>query len=166
MCQYGDANSSSNWPLQKYHNIPSCSLFVTPKFCISIVFSFSWELKWPQEKLKTMFMQNLGWQTKSIIICYRYHIFWSGQLAILEGFFLRIGLGVLRIKKKLHFAWESVDTFYGFSVFPLGFWEGQGAFWLTFLIVLVQQKKSICFDKLFFFVPRILGWPSKFSVVS
>ena len=24
-----------------------------PKFCISIVFSFSWELKWPQEKLKT-----------------------------------------------------------------------------------------------------------------
>ena len=30
------------------------------KFCISIVFSFSWELKWPQEKLKTMLMQNFG----------------------------------------------------------------------------------------------------------
>ena len=32
-----------------YHNT---LLLVTPKFCISIVFSFSWELKWPQEKLK------------------------------------------------------------------------------------------------------------------
>ena len=32
-----------------------------PKFCISIVFNFSWEFykkKWPQEKLKTMLMQN------------------------------------------------------------------------------------------------------------
>ena len=29
-------------------------MFVAPKFCISIVFSFSWQLKWPQEKLKTM----------------------------------------------------------------------------------------------------------------
>ena len=33
---------------------------VTPKFCIRIVFSFSWELKWSQEKLKTMFMQNFA----------------------------------------------------------------------------------------------------------
>ena len=33
---------------------------VTPKFCISIVFSFSWELKCPQENLKTMLMQNFG----------------------------------------------------------------------------------------------------------
>ena len=30
------------------------------KFCISIIFSFSWELKWPQEKLKTMLVQNFG----------------------------------------------------------------------------------------------------------
>ena len=36
-------------------------LFVChPKLCISIVFSFSWELKWPKEKLKTMLMQNFG----------------------------------------------------------------------------------------------------------
>ena len=40
---------------RKYHYIPSCSLFFTPKFCISIVFTFSWELKWPQEKLKTIY---------------------------------------------------------------------------------------------------------------
>ena len=33
-------------------------LFVTPKFCISIVFSFFWEIKWPKEKLKTTLMQN------------------------------------------------------------------------------------------------------------
>ena len=39
-----------NWPLQKIPYIPYCSLFVPPKFCISIVFNFSWELKWPQEK--------------------------------------------------------------------------------------------------------------------
>ena len=35
-------------------------MYVTPKFCIITVFSFSWELKWPQEKLKTMLMQTLG----------------------------------------------------------------------------------------------------------
>ena len=35
-------------------------MFVTPKFCISIVFSFSWELKWPQVKMKTMLVQNFG----------------------------------------------------------------------------------------------------------
>ena len=45
---------------RKYHNILKSSLFVTPKFCTNIVFSFSWELKWPQDKLKTMFMQNFG----------------------------------------------------------------------------------------------------------
>ena len=33
---------------------------VEPKFCISIVFSFCWELKCPQENLKTMLMQNFG----------------------------------------------------------------------------------------------------------
>ena len=33
-------------------------MYVTPKFCIIIVFSFFWELKWPQEKLKTMLIQN------------------------------------------------------------------------------------------------------------
>ena len=31
----------------------------TPKFCISIVFRFSWELKWPQEKLKTFWNDQL-----------------------------------------------------------------------------------------------------------
>ena len=35
-------------------------MFVTPKFCIRIVFSFSWVLKWPQEKMKTMLVQNFG----------------------------------------------------------------------------------------------------------
>ena len=35
-------------------------MFGTPTFCISIVFSFSWELKWPQEKLKTMLIQIFG----------------------------------------------------------------------------------------------------------
>ena len=34
-------------------------MLVTPKFCISIVFSFSCELKKAQEKLKTIIVQNL-----------------------------------------------------------------------------------------------------------
>ena len=62
---------------RKYHNIPSCSLLVTSKFCISIVFSFSWGHFNSQQKLQTMLMKNLGWQTKSIMVCYG--IFWSGQ---------------------------------------------------------------------------------------
>ena len=45
---------------RKYHNIPQYSLLATPKFCISIVFSFSWGHFNSQEKLKTMLMQNLG----------------------------------------------------------------------------------------------------------
>ena len=65
---------------RKYHNIPQCSLFVTPKFCISIVFSFSWELKWPQEKLKTMLMQNFGVTDKEHYGMLWY--FWSGQLSL------------------------------------------------------------------------------------
>ena len=39
-----------------------CSL----KFCISIVFVFSWDHSKSQEKLETM--QNLGGQTKSIMV--------------------------------------------------------------------------------------------------
>ena len=39
-----------------YHN----ALCFTPKFCISIVFNFSWELTRPQERLKTMLLQNFG----------------------------------------------------------------------------------------------------------
>ena len=43
---------------RKYHNIPQCSFFVTPKFCISNVFSFFWSHFNSKEKMKTMFMQN------------------------------------------------------------------------------------------------------------
>ena len=53
-------------------------LFVChPKILHKHCLQFSWELKWPQEKLKTMLMQNLGWQTKAIMVCCG--IFWSGQ---------------------------------------------------------------------------------------
>ena len=44
-------------------------LFVCPpKFCISIVSSLYWDLQWSQEKTKTMLIQNLGGQTKSIMV--------------------------------------------------------------------------------------------------
>ena len=44
-------------------------LFVCPpKFCIRIAFIFSWDHWKSQEKLETMLMQNLGGQTKSIMV--------------------------------------------------------------------------------------------------
>ena len=44
-------------------------LFVfSPKFCTSIVFIFSWDHCKSQEKMETIFMQNFGGKTKSIIV--------------------------------------------------------------------------------------------------
>ena len=59
-----------------YHN--ALCLSPTPtKFCLSIIFSFSWKLKWPQEN--TMPMENLGVGGTN-----KEHYgmlwFWSGQL--------------------------------------------------------------------------------------
>ena len=51
-----------------YHNAPYLS---PPTFCITIVFSFSWEIKWPQEKLKTMLMQNFRMTNKE-----HYRMYW------------------------------------------------------------------------------------------
>ena len=62
---------------RKYHNIPKCSLFVPPKVCIRIVISFSWQLKWPQEKLKTMLMQNFGVKKKEQYGMSWYFLEWS-----------------------------------------------------------------------------------------
>ena len=39
-----------------------------PKFCISIVFVFSWDYCKSKEKLETMLMQNLVGQTKRIMV--------------------------------------------------------------------------------------------------
>ena len=47
----------------KYHN----SLCLSPQ-CMSIVFVFSWDDCKSQEKLETMHMQNLGGQTKTIMV--------------------------------------------------------------------------------------------------
>ena len=46
--------------LPRLHENHLYSLLVTSKLCISIVFSLSWALKWPKDKLKTMLMQNFG----------------------------------------------------------------------------------------------------------
>ena len=63
---------------RKYQNIRQCSLFFTPKFCISFVFiSFSWELKWSQEKLKTMLMLNFGVTNKEHYGMLWYFLEWS-----------------------------------------------------------------------------------------
>ena len=44
-------------------------LFVCPpKFGISIISCFSWDLQWSQEKTKTKLIQNLGGQTKNIMV--------------------------------------------------------------------------------------------------
>ena len=57
-----------------YHNV-LCLL--PPKICISIVFSFSWELKLPQEKLKTMPMQKFGVTNKEHYRMLWYFLEWS-----------------------------------------------------------------------------------------
>ena len=50
---------------RKYHD----NLFVPPKtFCMTIVFSFSWNDCKSQEKLKTMVMQNFGVDKKIIMV--------------------------------------------------------------------------------------------------
>jgi len=47
------------------------------KFCISIVFSFSWELKLPEEKLKTKLKQNFGVTNKEHYGMLWYFLEWS-----------------------------------------------------------------------------------------
>ena len=49
---------------RKYHS----TLCLAPKFFISIVFVFSSDHCKLQEKLETMFTQNLGGQTKSVMV--------------------------------------------------------------------------------------------------
>ena len=44
-----------------------------------MVFSFSWEFKWPQEKLKTMLMQNSGVTNKECYGMLRYFLEWSKE---------------------------------------------------------------------------------------
>ena len=43
----------------------------------SFVVSFSWELKWPQEKLKTMLMQTFGVTNKEHYGMLWYYLVWS-----------------------------------------------------------------------------------------
>ena len=45
------------------HNAPH----LPPKFCITFVFHFSWVLQPSHEKLKTMLIQNFGWQIRCIM---------------------------------------------------------------------------------------------------
>ena len=56
------------------------NLFVTPKFCISIVFSFSWghfnSQEYSQDKLKTMLMQNFGVSNKEQYCILLYFLEW------------------------------------------------------------------------------------------
>ena len=48
----------------KYHN----TLCFSPQILLGIVFVFSWDYSVSQEKLKTILMQNLGRQTKNIMV--------------------------------------------------------------------------------------------------
>ena len=56
-----------------YHNALVCH----PKILHKHYFSFSWELKWPQEKLKTMVMQNFGLTNKEHYGMLWYFLEWS-----------------------------------------------------------------------------------------
>ena len=62
-------------------------LFVSPpKFCVSIVSSFSRDLQWSQEKTKTMLMQNLGGQTKSIMLFSELAYWLAVMVCVINGF--------------------------------------------------------------------------------
>ena len=80
LLKINSAARSYHWPLQKIpqHTI---MLFVChPKYCISIVFSFSWGHFNSQEKLKTKLMQHFGVTNKEHYGMLWY--FWSGQLIV------------------------------------------------------------------------------------
>ena len=54
------------------------TLCLSPQnFALSIVFSFSWESKRPQEKLKTMLLQNFGVTNKEYYGMLWYFLEWS-----------------------------------------------------------------------------------------
>ena len=76
---------------------------VLPKFCLSIVFSFTWHLQSPQEKLKLMLMQILGDNKK----CY----------GIFEkGLQVQVGPKMERMfshRNKLKFNTFGASSFYG-----------------------------------------------------
>ena len=55
----------------------TCICIAALKFCISIVFSFSWELEWTEEKLKTTLMQNFGVTNKAHYGMLWYFLDWS-----------------------------------------------------------------------------------------
>ena len=65
----------SNGPSLIVHRSASDNLAVVHSSCLFGAESYSGQ--WPQEKLKTMLMQNFGVTTNSIMVCYG--IFWSGQ---------------------------------------------------------------------------------------
>ena len=54
-----------------------CSPKILHKHCLQFL---SWELNWPQEKLKTMLMQHFGVTSKEHYGILWY--FWSGQLFV------------------------------------------------------------------------------------
>ena len=71
------------------------------KFCISIVFVFSWDYCKSQEKLETMLMQNVGGQTKSIMVFFEvaYSSFFDHPYAYIHTYIHTL-LGFPKKKKK------------------------------------------------------------------
>ena len=66
---------------------------------MSVVFSFSWELKWPQKKLETMLMQNFGVTNKEYYGMLRYFLEWSIVTNVedcMTDFSIRVPRGRLR----------------------------------------------------------------------
>ena len=60
--------------------------FVTPKFCVCIVFSFSWGNFNSQEKLTTMLMHNFGVSNKEHYGMLWYFLGWSiGHFTVMDG---------------------------------------------------------------------------------
>ena len=62
---------------------PIMHLFCPPKFCITFAFHVYWILQPPQEKLKTMLMQNFGGQIRCIMGDVQGHIKRNSKLNLM-----------------------------------------------------------------------------------
>ena len=84
---------------------------MSSKICITIVFLFSWDLQWSQEKLKTILMQNSG-GTKRVLWCFWYWLISLRKCAfVLNLYNLCTKNKNYNILNQLYF-WAKSTTFY------------------------------------------------------
>ena len=93
-------------------------MFVAPKFCIRIVFSFSWGHFNSQEKLKTMLMQNFGVSDKEHYGILLYFLEWfrttSSKYKTMTSLPAKYGANFRELSR----IWEFLPTLRGVIILP------------------------------------------------